>query len=409
MAYDSTNPVILELQAPTGLPRSSQLSTVTDPLSTTQRASDRMRHFYPDLYDLSPESHLSRFVKVLLGDAGIGGLSKQFAVARQQSLLLTTRYNDLDRFYGAALGFRRMSSETLDISPYTADATPEQWDLMDARDAAYRARIEAFARSLPLGGTPAGMVALAESVLGSKCRITETYTLIDEGNTANPGGAPAPAGARTYGDVEKDFGYYTQADRGSYADIEGGHGTFGRTTTSNRSEFIITPLRQITAEEDYEVTRVLSRFKPANSLLTVTSTGLELHLPVTLRQVYADSTYWEVSTKVAPATPAVSSAYKVVNADQSAAIQPRPAFSGYQGEAWSYNGDVASTVSYSEHADGTLKDKYNYQRVIQAGRWVDYTPDKALTSQTRLLLGRSVSDGVLVSAPYAGDRVGGLK
>ena len=116
MAYDSTNPVLLALQAPTGLPRSSQLSTVTDPITATQRTSDRMRHFFPDVYDLSPESHLSRFVKVLIGDAGIGGLTKQYAVARQQSFLLTTRYNDLDRFYGAVLGFRRMSSETLDIS-----------------------------------------------------------------------------------------------------------------------------------------------------------------------------------------------------------------------------------------------------------------------------------------------------
>lgn len=400
--YLSQSSMILDMQSPTGLPRSSALRNTSDPINPSPRTTERMRHFFDGIYDLSPESHLSRFMKVILGDAGIGGLSKQYTIARQQSMLLTTRYGDLDQFYGALLGLRRLSAEVLDISPYTENATPEQWVEIDSRDAAYRARIETFARALPLGATPDGMAALGQSILGVECRIHESYLLVD-GIGGNTGGAAPAVGTRTYGQIEQEYIYYSTMV-GSYADIEGGHGTFGRTTTQNRAEFVVVPKRPISLEENYELIRVLSRFKPANSLLTVNASGISIHSLVKLRQVYADSTYWEVATKVAPKKE-VAAAYPVVASNNSAQAQPRPPFCGYQGEAWAYNADISSVTSYTQNPNqNVVRDKYNYERIVVGSTNMDFTPNQAIADHSRLLLGRAVSDGVLSISPFASRR-----
>lgn len=368
----SHDPVVLNLQTATGLPRSARMRSVTDPINPTPRTSNRLSHFFDGIYDLSPESHLSRLLKVILGDAGIGILSKQFTVARLNSTLLTTRYANLDRLYGFTHGYRRLHSETISLSQSMDNATPDDWDDIEVKDAAYRARIETFSRSLPLGATPDGMSAMAQSLLSVECRIRETYEMIDQNvDTTPPLGQPRNL-------------------------------AFGR-TTNNRSEFIVVPKRAITPEEEYELIRVLTRFKPAGSLLTIAPQGTLMHTKVTMRDVHADSTYWEVDSKVAPRLE-VSSAYlRVDPVDASLpVVQPRPAFSSFQGEAWSYNADVESVTSYTEKPDLTHMDSYNYQRVGA----VEYPPQESLADPVRLLLGRSVSDGVLTGSAFVSSQMG---
>jgi hypothetical protein len=396
--YDDTA-VLLARQAPTGAPLPEGVTPVSDPIVTVPRSTDMLAHFFDGLYDKSPESHLSRLLKVLLGDAGMGALRKRYATARFQQVILTTHYSDLDRLYGSLFGFRRVTAEALDIDPYFEDSTPEEWEAIEARDAAYRNRVEQFSRALPLGATKAGMEAVASAVLGgTEVSVYETYLLVDE-NGDNAGGAPIPVGARTYGDIEQQYRFYGEIQRGTYGDAEGGSGSFGRTTTQNRSEFIVRPKRAITLEETYELIRVLSRLKPAEALLTVDSQGVAIHTPVKLRAVAADSTYWEVATKVAPANP-VADAYLRIHADKSTPVpQPRPAFSGYQGEAWSYNSDVIKVSSYTESPDAPhpIKATSNYETIYRSGKPVTFTANRALVDSTRLLLGRSVSDGVLIA------------
>lgn len=396
----SREAVLLALQAPTGTPRSSLLATTTDPTLPPKRAADVMDHFFDGLYDKSPESHLSRFCKVLLGEAGAGQLRKRYILSHFQSVVLTTHFADLDRLYGALFGFKRLLGESLNGSPYYDTATPEEWEAIEARDSSYRNRVEQFSRSLMLGPTKTGMEAVAAALLGGvPCTVYETYMLVDE-NGGNPGGSPPPVGARTYGEVEATFPYYENLDMNTYADIEGGSGTFGRTTTQNRQEFVVRPHRIISAEETYELMRVLTRLKPAEALLTIDPQGVVVHTPVVLRDVAADSTHWEVNTKVAPKAE-VLSAYWSGAQTGVAQSRPRPAFTGYQGEAWAYNSDVVRVTSYTEEpVHDTHTSIYNFQRVQYAdGKTVDYTPDKALTDTSRLLLGRIVSDGVLTSAP----------
>src|SRR5699024_9504627 len=142
----------------------SRLRRVTDPISNAPPSSVRMRHFFDGLYDLSAESHLSRFCKVLLGDAGAGYLQQVYLYARTQSVLATMRFSDLDAFYGDVLGLERMSWERTDPARYLTANTPSEWDEIEARDAAYRARIEAFSRSLGMGGTPSGLIGVATAL-----------------------------------------------------------------------------------------------------------------------------------------------------------------------------------------------------------------------------------------------------
>jgi hypothetical protein len=394
--------VLLALQAPTtGAPRSSLLATTTDPLLPPKTVTERLAHFPDNLYDTRPGTHLVRLMSALLGDAGAGGIRKRYVAARLQSVVATMRYLDLDAFYGALFGLRRLSRETLDLNPYIDSATPDEWAEIDARDASYRSRLAAFSRSIPFAGTPEGMIATAEAMLGTECRIYESWVLVDE-TGSNPGGAPPTPGARLYSDVEEDFDSYGDMDRGTYADVEAGTGGFGRTTSTNRGEFVIRPMRQITLEELRQLTQVLTRLKPAGALLTVDPLGVEIHSPVQVRDVAADSEDWEVSAKVAAST-SVAGYYP--HPSSTPVAQPRPVHAGYQGEAWSYNSDVAGTRSYVLSATGATVSEVDYERVLDgAGRPVDLSPDQALSNPASILLGRAASDGIMMVAAYAPER-----
>lgn len=397
--------VLLALQAPTsGAPRSTRLDTVTDPLLPARPAASQLAHFFSGLYDTRPETHLARLLKAVLGDSGAGQLRRRYLVSRMGSVVSTTRYLDLDRLYGALLGFPRLSGELLDLSPYFESGTPEQWVELDARDAAYRSRVDQFSRAIPLAGTPAGMAAVARALLGVDCRVYETWGLVDENGGTNPGGAPPPVGGRTYGEVESHFVTYGAMEGGTYADVEGGTGAFGRTTTSNRAEFVVRPLRPMTLEEAYRLTRVLDRLKPAGALLTVNAEGVAVHSPARIRDASASSTYWEVRTRVVP-KPSLAHYYPQPSATPVDRV--RPAFSAYQGEAWSYNADIQSVTAYSQSVQGAVVSTVDYERATAVdGRPVDLTPDRAVADPTAIMLGRAASDAVLVSAPYSGTRAG---
>lgn len=388
---------LLALQGPTsGAPRSALMASVTNPVLPPRPAADRLAHLYDGLYDLRPETHLSRLLKVLLGDPGAGTLRKRLLAARLSSVLATMRYAEMDRLYGALLGLPRLSRERLDLSVYTTAATPEEWEVIDARDAAYRTRVQAFSRAIPMAGTAEGMAALGEAMLGVECRVYETYQLLDGGGPSDP--AVHAASVRTYGDVEDDYHTYGALDATSYGEVEGGAGDYGRGPTTNRAEFTLRPLRPISQEESYALTRVIGRLKPAQALPTIDPLGVAVHQPAVVRAVSADSTYWEVRTTVVP-RPAVAAAYPTPAGVP--ATPARPVASGYQGEAWAYNADVQATTAYAESATGARVADVDYERAVTpAGRVLDLTPDRALADAEAIRRGRAASDGVVVGSPY---------
>lgn len=384
---------LLEMQAPQGIPRSTFFETITDPLLPPSTVPEMLAHFPDQVYDLSDESHLVRLMKVLLGDTGTGQLRKRYTYAHLSHFLLTIRYNDLDQLYAEVLGLRRFLRERLTIDPYNSAATDEEWEAINAADASYRARVEAFSRAIAMAGTPSGMVLAACAVLGTECRVYESYAFLDDFEAYSD---VVDAVTYTYGDHEGTP--YGDFDGRTYAEMEGSTGFQGRLPDS-RGEFIVRPLRTITAEEQRALTLALGRIKPAEALLTIDARPGNVHIPVSASRASATSTYWHIQRRVlVPANRAdLYDRYE----EGLAVEQPKHAFSAYQGEEWTYNTDVVTVSSYVEDEDENVVQSDNYDRWTDStGTTYDSTPDLALTPAAQILLGRAVSDGVL-TAPVA--------
>ncbi|MDX1407869.1 MAG: hypothetical protein R3330_07040, partial [Saprospiraceae bacterium] len=174
------NSEIIQVQVAPSAIQSSRARTGTDLVLPPMRIADRLRHFSENVYDISPESHLVRFIKVLIGDAGAGRLRKRFLVQRLRHSLQGSHFYDLDRFYGPLFGIIRTEDETLGFDPYKSIALRDDWDDVYARDSSFRSRIEQLARAIPFGATPVGMELIAEAILASDCEIYESFIQADQ-------------------------------------------------------------------------------------------------------------------------------------------------------------------------------------------------------------------------------------
>jgi hypothetical protein len=387
----SSEAVLLAMQAPAGVPRSNIFSQISDPLLPPSTTQEMLSHFYEKVYDLSPESHLSRLLKVLLGDPGAGQLRKRYTYAHLSQFVLTAHFNDLDLLYASIFGLTRFVRERLNLDPYTEAATDAEWEAISAADASYRNRVAAFSRALQWAGTPNGMVIGASAVLGDEVRVYENYEFIDNEAVYTD---PEDPTTNTWGDLEgHTWGYY---DGRTWGSMEGGSSFTGR--SNSRGEFTIRPLRTITDEERYHLTKVMTRIKPAKALMTIDARPAVLHIAVPVHRAVASSDYWHIQSKV-QVNPKYADSYA-----RSADVpveQPRYAFSAYQGEAWAYNSDVVTVASYVEDEDGQMVQNLNYERVVGPnGETTDYKPGLALQSPEDILRGRMTSDGI-ISAPVA--------
>jgi hypothetical protein len=332
--YDTGTPALLNQQVPNGSPEPPAFTVISNGLQPSPTISTQMHHFPDSIYDLRPESHITRLTSAILGDPCMGIISKMYTQARMSDYLLTTHFSDLDRMFGDVFGVHRFQAEALTFNPYVDQATPEAWADLFARDASYRNRIEQYARGINMGGTVQGMETVAEAILGCPVQIYETWTFVDQFSTSPGGLNAANIGANYYGSIEAQQEHYSDLERQTYADIEGGIGSYGRTTSSNRGEFIVRPMRAISLEENYQLIRVLTRLKPAEALLTISSEGVALHKRVTMRAVDADSTNWQVKRTVTP-LPDKALAYAPIPATT-------PVFGAFQGTYWNSTDNIVS-------------------------------------------------------------------
>jgi hypothetical protein len=339
-------PSLISVQLPPSVPVPSGLSTGTDLLLPQSAIMDRLRHFPEEVYSLAAESHLVRLMKVLLGDAGAGQLKKRLTISRLSQVLSSTHFYDLDRFYGALFGVRRTPQEYLSFNPYIATATGDQWDTAHASDASYRSRVMQFARGISFGATVIGMELIAEAILSIECDIYEIFNQVDLG-TAN------------------------------YAD---------------RRLFVIRPKRPVTLAEAFDLKQVISTLKPADVRVEIDYQGVQVHIPTPVSSIAADSEHWEIISKVS-AQPSPLPPY--LNPSATPVEQPRPPFSGYQGEAWSYANDISGVTSISPPQRLTFVD----------GDYTDYLPYMAMLPFRNVQSGRAVSDAILIAHPYSGPRV----
>lgn len=379
---------LIDLQAPASSPLPVGVVAGTDLLLVPRRTADRLAHFPEEVYDLAAESHLVRFLKALLGESGTGQLRKRMLIARLQQTLQGSHFYDLDRFYGALFSLRRRPNELLSTDPYTGTATADEWTVMRGADASYRSRIIQFARAIGFGATPTGIELVAEAVLSVDCDVYESWIQAD-------------AAYRTYAELEAAYPTYAALEGVSYGVLEGEG--LPRLSGNDRRQFTVRPKRQITLSEAYDLTKVLLAIKPADARFVIDYSGVVVHDPLAMRGVFADSQYWEVVPKVSARPGATTTPYQVVS--NQPVEQPRPPFSGYQGESWSYNGDVVGVSAYQEHADGSGYADLAVQRVVFSdGTFIDYPASAAVMLQRYVVAGRVASDGILVSHPYAGPR-----
>jgi hypothetical protein len=402
---------IIDIQGPTNAPQPDALSVGTNLLLPARPADEQFGHFPEEMYDLRSTSHIYRFLMAMLGEAGVGGLLKRYQVARLQADIAGTHFFDLDRFYGALFGFRRLSTEQFAVDPMTQVATPTEWADIMAKDASYRSRIIDFSKAIALGPTYDGIQAAAHSIVSAPVEIYESWMLYDE-NAYTPGGAPIQVGARTWGDVEQTFPFYRSVEGQAYGSLDGAVANFGNPPSNGpvRNQFIVQPRRPVSLEETYEIQRVLSRLKPADQIMVVDAGGIAIHAPVTGMRVAADSSYWEVTTKVVPKAKTSSGAgtpYLVTDQGGIPQTLPSPPFSAYQGEAWSYNSDIVSITAYAETATTPYETlvTHEYERQYFAdGGFVDHVGNRALLPPRTVASARAAGEGVLVASPYTGSR-----
>lgn len=289
------------------------------------------------------------------------------------------------------------------FDPYTDAAGSDVWDDVHSRDASYRSRLIKFARAIPQGGTYPGLLAAAEAILSVECELYESWSWVDD--LADHGGVVTSTGYNWH-QVEIGFKSWGAVERGhTWATFGGRILTVGRTGTSNRAEVLLQPKRPLREDEKYQIVRVLNALKPQGVSITVDSEGLAVHDPIAIRGVAADSEYWEVISKVVPneATSGVGGQSVYQQTDPGKA-QPRPAFSQYTGERWTYNNDVTTVTSYEMQGSAPLTSA-DYETVVYAdGSAHAYVPSDALIPGAHATAARAACDGVLTSYPYCAQR-----
>lgn len=423
---------ILPLQVGVSDPTLPTMQQATGLLSPDHATDTRLAHFDPDLYDLRPESHLVRFVKVLLGDAGAGQMRKRYTVARLATTMAGTHFYDLDGFYGALFGAQRRTEEQLPINPMVGTATPDEWDDITTRDTKFRERVYGLAKSLPMAGTVEGLRQAAEALTGVECDVYETWRLLETGASAYAGS--------TWDEVEGDYADWNAIEGKTWNAISGAV-SIGRAGVSNPDEVYVRPKRNYTPadsseasfreaerqrlEDEMALQRVLSMLKPAGVLLTVDNRGLAMHIPSQIAALVSDSNFWEVLTKVTarPGLGHTADPYPVSPVKASLGIlagdtlepPPRVPFANSQRYRWSYNSTVTAVAAYAIRDSsatvtangGTVIDKRNWEKVPASnGRTAtEYRPGSGLTDQRALAAAQAAADSVLQAHPYSGPRV----
>lgn len=410
---------LLQLQTVISNPLVVELPTATGMVLPDVATYDRLAHFPEELYDLRPESHLMRFLNVLMGESGVGVLRKRYLLCQLEQALDSTHFYDLDRFYGALFGARRGVLGALPVDPMTDVCTPDGWDEIQSFDAVFRERVIKLAKAITLGATPMGMQALAEALTGVECDIYEVWSILD---------SQGPAGiARSYGEVATDFGDYGVMRPYTWGQISNVQHV-GNLGLDARNEFVVRPKRvydvsdpdaaRQRAEDLYGIQRVIQVLKPAFTLATVDDNGLAVHKKVPIAGVSADSEFWEVISRVIPQED-LDEVYKLLytsydkraNPQGIERVPPRPAFTSSQGQQWTYVTEVSSVSSFTrepvDYNKTTPKDvealSYDTVRYYD-GTVIVYRPEYALIDPKQAMVSQTVGEGSVQAAPYSGAR-----
>jgi hypothetical protein len=428
---DTPAPSLLNFQVSPTQPLPARTSTGTGLLFPDLLISRRLVNFPEQVWQLTKDSLLVRFMAALLGPSGAGQLRQRQQVARLQSAICGTHFYDLDAFYGALFSARRSTDCALPVNPATgvtldpyADlCTADGWDDIHATDARYRERIIQLARAISMGGTVPGIQAMAEAIVRVPCRVYEVGQLV------TLQGAETTAG-NTWSSVQSANATWT-AIGGKYWSQLQATVSYGGLTINALNEVVIQPQKtyksdlasQAEAVSDASgIMDVVSVLAPVFALVSVDTTGALVDREVPVAGLSSDSDYWEVIAKVSPAQPASPPYVGYVTAydrggqvvDKTLPMKPAsPPFSQGQGWQYSYASTIAQAyastwepvTSPTAALTAPKNDQKNYEVVhFPSGQVTSYLPSWGLADPAVMAAGRAASSTAMTAAPYSGPR-----
>lgn len=394
-------PTLLQYQQGNDVsPAPEGFTRITNPINPNLRSGSRLQHFPEDIYDKSAESHLIRLLKSLIGDSGVGGAQKQMLLTRLQQSMAGTHFFDLDSFYGSLFGHtRRGENEVLTNNPYSEIISIEDWDEARLRDGSYRARVVRMAQAIHLGATSLGVRKFAEALTGFEFDIIEDW----------------------------QFGSYMQhywedwesSDWTSMEDYSWDELEFSETATNERIRNVVTlyPSRKMTEGERYDLERSIDKIKPANMIVVISNEVPDVDITTIQFSASSPSEKWEIRQLVQ--NKRINGILPYPDYPEDEFISPPvPAWSGYSGEAWSVFDRNPKALAYVTQSDVNVEVQIDPQAsdlapqallVNTGGAQTVSLPEYIMKPIQGLYGGRSASDGIVITNPYAnriGDQTG---
>lgn len=156
-----------------------------EPLNAPKDVIYYLQRFPEEIYTKSPDTHLYKFMRSLLGESGVNWIRRNQLEAR----LLLEEYGidlfDVDRFFGSPFKFGRIVEEEFDDDPLGL-LTHDQWDVLRAKSARYRNRAIDYINGARAGNTPFGMRLVAKAGLGHDVDIVENYKYLYDVHSDDP-------------------------------------------------------------------------------------------------------------------------------------------------------------------------------------------------------------------------------
>lgn len=158
---------------------------IIEPLKGARDIVNLLERFPEEIYNKGPDSHLLRFLQVLLGDQGVNRLRQNYLEARIILEELGIEGFNLDSFFGDPIGFGRIVEETYQRDPEGL-IPKEDWERIRAKDAQYRSRALDYFGGARLGNTPGGMHLVSRAGLGHEVEIIENYRWLFDQHSDDP-------------------------------------------------------------------------------------------------------------------------------------------------------------------------------------------------------------------------------
>lgn len=144
-----------------------------------------LENFPEELYNKSPDSHLYKYMRSLLGEAGVNWLKKNYLEARLLLEELGMDAFDLDKFFGSPFSFGRIVEEDLSEDPYGI-IPKDEWERIKAQNARYRNRALDYMNGARAGNTTLGMKLVSKAGIGHEVEIVENYKYLFDAHSDDP-------------------------------------------------------------------------------------------------------------------------------------------------------------------------------------------------------------------------------